>query len=68
MAFSHDGRWLASAGEDTTVRIWDAKSGKPMKKLRGHTGFVVSLIDRDDSRLIEAVAPPLKLVRLPGGG
>ncbi|MES2925152.1 MAG: protein kinase [Verrucomicrobiota bacterium] len=43
VAMDRQGRWLASAGEDTTIRIWDAKTGKSLRTLRGHTGFIMSL-------------------------
>jgi WD40 repeat protein len=50
VAFSPDGRWLATAGEDTTVRIWDATSWEPRRTLRGHTGPVSSLVFIPQSR------------------
>ncbi len=53
VAVSRDGRWVASAGEDTTVRLWDARSFKPLLKLRGHTGLVSSLaFSPDGQRLV----------------
>ncbi|HEY7314001.1 MAG TPA: serine/threonine-protein kinase [Gemmataceae bacterium] len=39
-AFSPDGRWLATAGEDTVVRVWDAATGQNLFRLRGHTDVV----------------------------
>ncbi len=50
VAISPDGRWLASAGEDTTVRLWDAKSWEPVHTLRGHIGLVSSLAFSPDSQ------------------
>ena len=50
LAQDREGRWLATAGEDTTIRIWDAKSWKPVRTLRGHTGVIMSLAFSPDGR------------------
>ena len=40
VAFSPDGKRLASASGDQTVKVWDATSGQETLTLKGHTDAV----------------------------
>ncbi|KAH8742353.1 hypothetical protein F5883DRAFT_478116 [Diaporthe sp. PMI_573] len=50
VAFSADGRRLASGSRDHTVKIWDAESGANVRTLEGHSGGVTSVAFSADGR------------------
>ncbi len=50
LAWSPDGHSLASAGNEKTVKIWNATSGRELRTLTGHTHFVEALAWSPDGR------------------
>jgi WD40 repeat protein len=50
LAFSPDGRWLASGGLDGLAKIWDAKTGREQATLRGNIGDVWAVAFSPDGK------------------
>jgi WD40 repeat protein len=52
VAFSPNGKILASSSWDHTVRLWDRDTGKELHRLRGHTDAVFCLAFAPDGRTL----------------
>ncbi|CAO3632865.1 unnamed protein product [Cunninghamella blakesleeana] len=52
VSFSPDGRYIASASFDNSVKLWDGSTGKFIGNLRGHVGAVYQVCWSSDSRML----------------
>ena len=43
VAYSPDGKFVLSGGEDKTLKLWDAADGKELRTFTGHRGMVTSV-------------------------
>jgi WD40 repeat protein len=52
VAYSPDGKQIASGSEDKTIKIWDAETGHLIKTLSGHEGAVRSVVYGSNGKAI----------------
>jgi WD40 repeat protein len=52
VAFSPDGKYLASGRYDNTVKLWNVESQKQVSTLRGHNDWARSVIFSPDGKYL----------------
>jgi RNA polymerase sigma factor (sigma-70 family) len=73
LAFSSDGRYLATAKDTPEIHLWDVLAGRELGQLEGHEGGVVSLLFSPDGKRLfsggsDTTALTWDLARLTGMG
>jgi RNA polymerase sigma factor (sigma-70 family) len=63
VAFSRDGKSLASGSADDTIKLWDVASGKNIRTCEGHSGIVFAVAFSPDGKTL-ASASRDKAIRL----
>ncbi|MEH1959058.1 MAG: hypothetical protein V7L05_04040 [Nostoc sp.] len=52
VAFSPDGKTLASGNDDKTIKLWDVKTGAQIRTLQAHSGLVRSVAFSPDGKIL----------------
>lgn len=52
VAFSPDGKMLATGSMDKTIKLWEAATGRELRTLTGHSSFVLSVVFSPDGKTL----------------
>lgn len=61
-AFSVDGKMIATANTDNSVRLWDATTGKALKTFWGHAGAVYTLSFSPDGQQLASAGADKSII------
>jgi WD40 repeat protein/uncharacterized caspase-like protein len=56
VVFSHDGKLIASAASDNTIKIWEVATQRELRTLTGHTANIESMDFSPDGKLLASAA------------
>ncbi|MEH1858604.1 MAG: AAA-like domain-containing protein [Nostoc sp.] len=56
VVFSPDGKTLASASRDKTIKLWNRETGKEITTLRGHSDRVISVVFSPDGKTLASAS------------
>ena len=56
VAFSPDGKTLASASDDNTIKLWNLQTQKELKTLKGHSSSVMSVAFSPDRKTLASAS------------